>query len=294
MMTIVGHLTLDEIMMKGGIHYSMGGVTCYAALAARLLGSDVKIVSNIGPDFPKKYLDLLGRMGVDISGVQIDPNSRTTSFQLNYLGSERRLKLLSRAKNISLEGVEGEAVYLGPVAWEIDLVDIRRFLMRHGRTVLDPQGLMREVGDDGNIALKSISLELPNLWILRISNEEARVISESLDQNKMLESLKSTKARIIILTLGAEGALIHDGRRNIKVPSYKVREVDPTGAGDVFGGAFVAEYLNSKDLELAAAMGSAASSLAVEEIGFRSLISPSARYEVRKRGWKIYESIVEL
>lgn len=293
-MIVAGHLTIDEIVLKHGIHYSMGGVACYAALAAKLLEPEVKIVSAIGSDFPKEYLDLLESMEIDISDVHVDPKSKTTSFQLNYLGGERRLKLLSRAGDLSLKKIEGDAIYLGPVVWEISLTDIERLLRGRSMVALDPQGLMRELGEDDSIILKPITLKFSNLWILRISKEEARVLSKNEDPEIMLESLKSIGAKITILTLGTEGALIHEGRKRIKVPSYKVPEVDPTGAGDAFGGAFMAEYLNSKDLELAAAMGSAAASLVVEEIGFRSLISTSARNEVRRRAWEIYESIVEL
>ncbi len=294
MITIVGHLTIDEVVLKRGTHYSMGGVACYAALTAKLLGSEVRIVSKVGVDFPSEYLNLLRSKGIDISEIQIDPESRTTSFQLNYLCGERKLKLLSRAADISLKEIESEAIYLGPVAWEISLADVRR-LLRGGKMVtLDPQGLMRKVRDDRVIILSPINLRLSNLWSLRISREEAGIISKSPDPDMMLESLKNTGAEVIILTLGSEGALIYNGRKKIEVPSYKVPEIDPTGAGDAFGGAFVAEYLNSKDLELAASMGSAAASLVVEEIGFRSLISPSAKSEIRRRAGEIYESIREL
>lgn len=294
MLTIVGHLTIDEVILKNGTHYNMGGVACYAALAARILKSEVKIVSRVGADFPREYLRLLESMGIDTSGIYVDPKSKTTSFQLSYLDGGRRLKLLSRAGEISLEGIEGDAIYLGPVAWEIGVIDIERLLGKQRMVALDPQGLMRESGEAGNIMLKPINLKLPNLWILRISREEAQILSKNDNTNIMLELLKDTGARIIILTLGVEGALIYDGRKKIKVPSYGVQEVDPTGAGDAFGGAFVAEYLNSKDLKFAAAVGSAAASLVVEDVGFQSLISPSAKDEIRRRAWEIYESIVEI
>ncbi|MCX8187686.1 MAG: PfkB family carbohydrate kinase [Nitrososphaeria archaeon] len=294
MMAIVGHLTIDKVVLERGIHYNMGGVACYAALAAKLLKSEVKIISRVGADFPREYLGLLESMKIDLSEVYVDPESKTTSFQLNYLGGGRKLKLLSRAGEITLEEIEGDAIYLGPVAWEITTMDIERLLGRHEMVALDPQGLMRESGEGGDIFLKPVSLKLPNLWILRISKEEAQILSKSDDPNMMLKSLKGTGAKITILTLGAEGALVYDGRKKLKVPSYEVPEVDSTGAGDAFGGAFVAEYLNSKDLELAAAMGSAAASLVVEDIGFRSLISPSAGDEIRRRAWEIYESIIEV
>ena len=42
---------------------------------------------------------------------------------------------------------------------------------------------------------------------------------------------------------------------------------DPTGAGDAFIGAFLAEYVSGKDPEWCSCVGSAASSFVVEGIG---------------------------
>jgi sugar/nucleoside kinase (ribokinase family) len=43
--------------------------------------------------------------------------------------------------------------------------------------------------------------------------------------------------------------------------------VDPTGAGDVFIGGFLAEYLRGKESLWCAAVGSASASMVVESIG---------------------------
>lgn len=51
------------------------------------------------------------------------------------------------------------------------------------------------------------------------------------------------------------------------VPSFKVQEVDPTGAGDCFGGAFTALWLQGEDIHRALTIAAAAGALAVTRRG---------------------------
>ncbi|MCD6341712.1 MAG: hypothetical protein J7L83_02515, partial [Thaumarchaeota archaeon] len=154
LITIAGHLTIDEVVSKDFSHRCMGGVSCYAALAARLLGAEVNVISKIGVDFPKEYLQLLRSAGVNISGVSIEPESKSTFFRITYFDDERRLRLLSRAGDLSIIDLEGDAIYLGPVAWEINLDEIGELAKKHERVMLDPQGLMRITDENGFILLK--------------------------------------------------------------------------------------------------------------------------------------------
>jgi len=294
LITIAGHLTIDEVVSKDFSHRCMGGVSCYAALAARLLGAEVNVISKIGVDFPKEYLQLLRSAGVNISGVSIEPESKSTFFQITYFDDERRLRLLSRAGDLSIIDLEGDAIYLGPVAWEINLDEIGELAKKHERVMLDPQGLMRITDENGFILLKRLDLKFPKLWSLRISKEEARLLAQASGVEEMLNRLESIGAEVLILTLGKDGAIVSHREKRIKVPCFEALEKDPTGAGDVFGGAFIAEYLDSGDVEWAAAMGSAAASIVVEERGFYPLLARSAKKEVGRRAEIVYELIEKI
>jgi sugar/nucleoside kinase (ribokinase family) len=50
-------------------------------------------------------------------------------------------------------------------------------------------------------------------------------------------------ARLVFLTLDADGALIASRATRVHVPSPKVRVVDATGAGDAFIGTAIARML---------------------------------------------------
>jgi len=295
-LSIIGHLTIDEILVGGRRYQSMGGVVCYAGLAARALGARVRIFSKIGKDFPESYLRILKAVGIDISHVKADA-PHTTRFQLDYSGDERIVRVPSRASDLDLNlehHIEADAVYLGPVAWELDLESVKKFSEVFEKVALDPQGLMRVPDEVGLIRLKQVDLTLPNLWILRISREEAETLSGRISLDQILKRLKAFNAKITILTLGRLGSLIACGSKTFKVPSYETRVEDPTGAGDVFGGAFIVELLESHDMKWAAAMGSAMASISVEKPSFYALLSAGVLDEARRRAEEIYELIEEL
>jgi len=64
------------------------------------------------------------------------------------------------------------------------------------------------------------------------------------------------------------------------VPAYKTTAVDPTGAGDVYAGAFLAEYSRTGDLGSSCVYASAAASIMVESVGPDFPVSDE---EVRRR-----------
>ncbi len=74
--------------------------------------------------------------------------------------------------------------------------------------------------------------------------------------------------RIVIVTKGASGATLSFEEKLVDIPPCKPSIVlDPTGAGDAFIGAFLAEYVRGEDVEWCACVGCAASSFVVEGIG---------------------------
>ena len=296
MIAVIGHLTIDEVELPSGKSFEfMGGVACYASLGARLTGADVRVHSVIGGDFPRKYVDLLINAGVDVSGIRREEKARTTRFRLSYEGEERILRLLAHAPRIDLKDVDGDAVYLGPVAWEIAPEDVEELVEKCGKIALDPQGLLRRVGEGSVIKLRRIDLRhLRNVWILRLTFKEAEVLTGADDPFSASKALLNAGVKIVVLSMGARGALVRCREKSFIVPAYEVEAVDLTGAGDVLGGAMLAEYMRSGELEWAAAFGSAAASVVVEGYGPIPLTSRRAVDEVRRRAEELLKRIKEV
>lgn len=290
LITIIGHLTIDEIVHDEEILENMGGVACYASLAARAMGSNVKVISVIGEDFPEKYLKILSDTGIDVSGVVKLMGAKTTRFRIRNIGDHREMWLKARAPRIKIEDVDGDIIYLGPVARELYIEDIKKLVSRHDMVCLDPQGILRELDESSRVKLVKMDLSFPGLWALKISIEEGRVITNAIKPKDIVDRLHEL-AEIILLTMGKKGAIVSDGSKRFLIPAYKTKTVDPTGAGDVFGGAFLAEFLRSEEISWASAVGSAAASIVVEDHGFLPLLSKDFRKEAYRRAELIHEQV---
>lgn len=71
----------------------------------------------------------------------------------------------------------------------------------------------------------------------------------------------------LIVTLGGDGAMYHNGTKIVKVAGFKATPVDTTGAGDTFNGAFAAKIVTGASVEEAVQFANAAGSLSVEKFG---------------------------
>ena len=70
---IVGSTALDSIKTpKTENPKLLGGSASHAAVAASFFGP-VKLVGVVGEDFPKKYVELYKKHGIDLAGLQIKP-----------------------------------------------------------------------------------------------------------------------------------------------------------------------------------------------------------------------------
>lgn len=87
------------------------------------------------------------------------------------------------------------------------------------------------------------------------------------DPDHIVDRCLGAGARIVALKLGAEGTLLADRHRRIRIAPYPCRVVDATGAGDTFGGAFVARIVAGDDIEHAGHYAAAAAALSTEGYG---------------------------
>jgi sugar/nucleoside kinase (ribokinase family) len=77
----------------------------------------------------------------------------------------------------------------------------------------------------------------------------------------------ATLARIVVVKLGARGALVCAEGKQFRVPAIKTRVVDTTGAGDSFDAGFLACFLKGGSIDASARAGIAAGARAVSAVG---------------------------
>lgn len=290
-LAVVGHLTVDQIERGERIRRSCGGPACYTSIASAMLGARVIVCSRVGIDFPSLYLRRLSRNRVDVSRIVVDKAFPSTRYRLLYEKSVRKLWLLSRCGMIGsglLREIDARIFYLGAVAGEVPRETVKTLQRRDSLLATDPQGFLRskilgKVQMTGQVDLSIIRAA----WFVRASLEEGRILTNHTNPETIARSLRGLGPEIVVISMGQKGVVLSCRSGEIFIPSYRTRVVDETGAGDVFAGGFLAEFLREPSDEVwCAAMGSASASFIVEKPG---PVGFGDRRKVEDRAYHLYE-----
>jgi len=275
---VVGSFSLDSIVVpkRVEVFYSLGGATTFTSFAVKALGESVSVVSRVGGDFPEMYLSQLREMGIDVSAVKRYLQEFTTRFEICYTDdfSERTLTLACKGCPIGLndipKGLYAKAIHVAPIAGEISYEIIQHLKKCCDFLSFDPQGFLRHVDANGVVTLLSQVdkrvLELVD--VCKMSLDELFVLTGLSDLKTAIRAMHDIGVKTVIVTMGAKGSLLSVEGVCYAVPAYLSSAiVDPTGAGDVFIGAFLVEYLKGSEHLWCASVGAAAASFVVEGLG---------------------------
>jgi ribokinase len=107
--------------------------------------------------------------------------------------------------------------------------------------------------------------------VLVVNEVEAQALSPfDGDRLAQARSLRSLGPRTVVITLGAEGAVVSGDAYDAPVPAFAVHAVDSVGAGDAFCGGFAVGLANGDELAPALRFASAAGAIAVTRPGAAS------------------------
>ncbi len=286
---VCGNPTLDELVQKETFRISPGGSALFVSSAAGYLGANVGIIGNIGEDYPSYVLSWLRNHGLKLNLLK-KTKGPSTRFRIGYHRGTRRLWLLHAGRSVESTWIGGrvEGLHLGPVFNEISESLVRSLRKKCGFMSLDIQGLVRKVNRSGEVQVLRRNLDsvLRMCDLVKASLDEAKSKNSSRDHQVILDRFLAKGPQYAIITLGAKGSLL--GIRNSKkflIPAFPDKSIkDPTGAGDVYAGAWLTSYLRTKDPVWAASVGSAFGSLASQRTGL-SKFRISRRELFRRTSW---------
>jgi sugar/nucleoside kinase (ribokinase family) len=298
---VVGHFAIDTILLpnRTSQFVVLGGAATYTSFSAKRLGVSTTVISKVGENFPEAYICWLKQEGIDLSGVTKVIDEQTTCFELRYNLdlSERSLILKSKAPPINTanlpDNLKAKIIHVAPIANEVSYDVIECLKEFSGVLSLDPQGLLRSFDAAGNVTIAaSLNKQVLSLIdIYKSSIDEIRVLTGKSDLKHAIKCIHDFGVDVIIVTMGAKGAVIsvEGALHNIAICPSRVI-VDPTGAGDVFIGAFLTEYLREKEPVWCASVGAAAASLVIEGIGSTYF---GKKEEVYQRANALYEKEIK-
>ncbi len=259
---VIGHLTRD--LLEDGTS-RLGGTAAYAALAAARLGLRVGVYTAGRPDMD---LNPLPDAGIE---VQMERSAQETLFCNRYRRGRRSQFLLSRATPLDPAGLppawkKAPAALLGPVARELPAAWRAAFFPG---TFLAAclQGWLRTWDETGRV--RPAPWEEAEEWLphLRV----AFVSEEDLGGDRATAARYVALCPLLLLTLGPRGALLYRRGQPLPVAPFPAREVDPTGAGDIFAAALVVRLIEGASPEEAARFAAAAAALSVQGGGLAAV-----------------------
>jgi sugar/nucleoside kinase (ribokinase family) len=274
---VVGSVAFDSLKTPfGEVDRIVGGAATHFALASSFF-IDTNVVAVVGEDFGKEEQRVFEDRPIDLAGLEVaegktfrwggeydyDLNTRTTLFTELNVFENFRPKIPERYRDC-------EYVFLGNIHPELQLDVLEQ--VRNPRLV---------AADTMNFWIEGTPEHLARLLkridMLLINDAEARQISGEYNLIRSAEKIRAMGPKTLIIKRGEYGVMLFGEDHLFVAPGYPLeRVVDPTGAGDTFGGGFMGyiasrESSSSETLRQAIILGSVLGSFCVEDFGTRRL-----------------------
>ncbi len=273
----IGHVALDHIYQVSHIPApdtkmtarqgldACGGPVPNALGAATRLGLRCGLMARVGDDLAGCMLrEDLQRRGVDVTHVDVRSGQLTP--QAVILVEEdrgQRSVILNRA---GLPDQEAERLASGLPACRMLLVDGKEPASLEGARLAQAAGIP-VVADLGGLRDHPEDL-IPYVNVLAVSKNFVLQQYPDSDLLDVARQLRSLGPRLVVITLGAGGAVFNDGHGSAWFPAWRPASVvDTTGAGDVYHGALCHALLNGAETSRALAQAAVAGGLACTELG---------------------------
>lgn len=261
--------------------YPSGAPAIFADQAARV-GAATLMIGRVGDDdFGTLALDRLRSSGVDVAAVRRTAGATTGVAFVTYGedGGRDFIFTIAQSASAALDAgdldpghfrgcrylhVMGSSLFNRDVAGAV-LRGVELARAAGARLSVDPNVRKELLGDpEIERTLREI-VEASD--VLLPSADDLAYLYPGVTEDEAAAGLRDGGRRIVVLKKGAAGCVAHEDGRRVALPAHAVTEVDPTGAGDGFGGTFVAGLVLGMTTERALRLANAAGALAVQKRG---------------------------
>tara|TARA_R110002049_G_scaffold56390_4_gene155485 strand:+ start:542 stop:1465 length:924 start_codon:yes stop_codon:yes gene_type:complete len=289
-LVIVGTVAFDAIETPfGKTDKILGGAATYIGLSASNFGVDGSIVSVVGGDFPKKYIEMLEEKGMNVDGLEVVEDGKTFFWSGKYHNDMNSRDTLSTELNVLADFNpmvpeayhDSEVVMLGNLHPMVQMGVIEQ-MKKPKLIVLDTMNFWMDC------ALEELKKVVAKVDVITINDEEARQLSGEYSLVVGAKKIMEMGPKYVVIKKGEHGALLFHKDEIFFAPALPLAEVfDPTGAGDTFAGGFSGFLAKTGDfsfenMKTALIYGSALASFCVEKFGTERMVDLSKK-EVHQR-----------
>ena len=285
---------------NGTFKPGFGGDVSNVAIAAARQEASVGLISQVGNDpFGVQLCDLWKQEGVETNYVAVMPRQETGLYFVFHDDDGHHFvyrRKGSAASRITADDVPETAISQTQILYSSGIgLGVSATLRKatfHAVEIANQHDV--QVAFDPNLRTALWSLEQARIVTHDLMGR-CNIALPGLDDARQLTGLHSPQdiiafyhnlgARIVALTLGADGVAISTGDGIKTIPGTLVDAKDATGAGDCFNGIFLANYLRDGDLLNAAETANRGAALsttgygAVDPIPSKSILEQSKEYQ---------------
>jgi ribokinase len=230
LVSVERHPAPGETVVGGECRQLPGGKGANQAVAAARLGSAVAMVGRVGADAQGTWLKgALAGDRVDVTHVRTDRHAHTGMAMIAVDPNGENTIVVSPGANAHV--VARDVAKAGDLISAADVLLLQHEVpdeavaaaieAANGTVVLNPAPARALTG--------TVDVLVPN------RGELEALTGGSGDPVMLARSIAGAGA--VVVTLGAEGAVVVEGERAERLPAPRVKAVDTTGAGDAFCGA---------------------------------------------------------
>ncbi len=273
---ILGSIGLDTIETQYGKRKNLlGGSATYATIASGIF-SEVVPVGIVGDDFPKDGYDIFSRFSNNINNIKIEKGATFRwGGKYHENGDDRDTLFTDLGVFENFDPIINEKDV--NVSW-VFLANIHPVLQMNVLEQCSKNPFI--IADTMNLWINTTPNELESLLnrtnILLINESEIIELTKSNELKKAAHMVMSMGPEKIIVKQGSKGARCFSIDDELSVGVYPISKVvDPTGAGDVFGGGFVSGLAEGLSIYDSMRRGTALASFCIEDFGVTRLLDIS-------------------
>jgi sugar/nucleoside kinase (ribokinase family) len=261
--------------------YPSGAPGIFVDTVSRL-GHTAAIISGVGDDdFGHCILNRLQHDGVRTDHVLVVQGKSTAVAFVTYFadGSRKflfhwdgtpavmaRAPLAAAIRGAKYFHVMGCSLMANPQFRTAVLETVDLFVAEGAQITFDPNIRFELLQDESPADV--VGPILKHCAVLFPGEAELRLLSGIDDLDQAAETMfRRYPLKIIVVKQGGRGCTVYTPESQLEVPAYEIKEVDPTGAGDCFDGAFLCGLIEEKPVEECARLAAAAGALNAQAFG---------------------------